>query len=78
MDCIECGKKLVSIGNQRKGGKNHCDWATRKLHKCCFIKLNKTYDNLLSMLDMYKSNHFNEIAIKNLETRIINVRTKLK
>lgn len=39
MYCLHCGRKLVSIGNSRKNGKNHSDWDTRKYHKKCFIKL---------------------------------------
>lgn len=38
--CTYCGKALRAIGDQRKNGKNHSDWATRKLHKKCFKLLN--------------------------------------
>lgn len=37
--CWHCGRKLVPIGNARKKGANHKDWADRYLHKKCWKKL---------------------------------------
>ena len=36
--CWHCGRKLVPIGNARKGGAKHKDWADRYLHKKCWVK----------------------------------------
>lgn len=37
MNCKHCNKKLVPIGNARKNGKCHSDWASREYHKKCWI-----------------------------------------
>ena len=38
--CIECGKTLKPIGDQRENGALHLtDWADRKYHKSCFKKM---------------------------------------
>ena len=37
--CEYCGKALVTIGSDRKNGKPHADWATRKYHKKCWKEL---------------------------------------
>jgi len=34
--CFDCGGKLVSMGHDRKNGKDHPDWNDRKLHKGCW------------------------------------------
>ncbi len=39
--CEKCKKPLVAIGLTRKNGKPHNDWNTRKLHKKCWIEIQK-------------------------------------
>lgn len=36
--CIACGKALRGVGSARKNGRPHNDWASRELHKKCFIE----------------------------------------
>ncbi len=36
--CTYCCKKLVPIGHDRSNGRDHHDWAGRKMHKKCFIE----------------------------------------
>ena len=36
-NCIVCGNPLVAVGLSRKGGKDHKDWGSRKMHKKCWI-----------------------------------------
>jgi len=38
-NCEHCDKPLKAIGTSRKNGKNHNDWSSRKLHKCCWKEL---------------------------------------
>jgi hypothetical protein len=39
MNCVECDKPLVAIGNKRKNGKaGKKDWSNRKLHTECWKK----------------------------------------
>jgi hypothetical protein len=33
--CFACGKKLVPIGSNRKGGGKGFDWGSRRFHKKC-------------------------------------------
>jgi len=36
--CQFCGKALVAIGRQRRGGaKHHDDWPSRTSHKACWL-----------------------------------------
>ena len=35
--CHLCGKPLVPIGNARSNGRPHDDWASRTLHKKCWL-----------------------------------------
>jgi hypothetical protein len=34
--CQICDKPLVTIGNDRKNGKDQKDWSSRKYHKKCY------------------------------------------
>lgn len=43
MNCKICNKKLVAIGNARKNGKMHIDWASREYHKKCW-KMKNDFD----------------------------------
>ena len=37
--CWACEKPLCAVGKSRVNGANHRDWATRKLHKKCWLEL---------------------------------------
>lgn len=39
--CHHCEKPLVPIGNARRNGASHDDWATRKYHKKCWRELQR-------------------------------------
>jgi hypothetical protein len=44
--CIECGRKLVPIGHARFArGAGHDDWATRVLHKACWLERKREIEN---------------------------------
>lgn len=34
--CTKCHGPLVSVGNNRKNGKDHKDWGNRTMHKSCW------------------------------------------
>ena len=37
--CVACGGRLVAIGHARQNGRDHPDWDSRQLHKCCWRTL---------------------------------------
>jgi hypothetical protein len=39
--CWSCGGRLVPIGDGRHNGAAHRDWASRRLHKQCWIAIKK-------------------------------------
>jgi len=62
--CEYCNGTLVPIGSSRANGKNHADWANRRLHKKCWKEVQESERSERSEKANNWFNSLNEYLIK--------------